>query len=268
MFAEHNPFGEYDEDVKVSKANQNSTDVEKMATAVSDYDTSLNPFADDDDDTPTSHPVKPSDAPAKKKLVPLNPFEVSDDEEEPRQEIIHRKKIVPDVESSAEKPKNTHAMRQSKLIVLPDTSGKKVTPKKKAPAPPTSTATPPTLAAPLSSQTSRSASPVPPKTAPTTNVSLENKENKQSNPQQSDNEKTPSVKLFEGDNSQFIEAEEEDNTDAQKRKHRPAPPRPMPPKRRVRMSLRPRSLLCTSCLSSKATAAESKANPRNRSMLN
>lgn len=185
----------------------------------------------------------------KKKLVPFNPFEVSDDEE-PQEEVTSRKKIVPEQGLSTQKPRTKPPSRHN-VITLPDTSGKKITPKKKlAPLPPTQAPSPATPVTPV---------------APVIHSKNEDDSSKLlSKPTKLDNECTPDDKLLEGEDSKFDDLEGEHNAstiDVQKHRHRPAPPRPMPAKRRVCRPTVSRFLFdCASCLGSKAATVESKTS--------
>ena len=253
FISEHNPFGEDDDTNSSDTTNQidaqtaSKTDYDSTLNPFADDDSSLNPFADDEDEpiTETTSNVPQSKetvsvAPTKQKLVPSNPFEVSDEEETPAEEVSSKKKIIPETDLAIEKPKPP-AVKHNKII-LPDTNAlKKTTPKKKlAPVPP---------------QTSSPA-------ANTPSIS-DNKENTaitSAHSRQTGNGISSSEKFIDHDKSRI----DDDNMsiDAQKKKHRPAPPRPMPPKRRVR-KFTPSILDCTSCLSSKASKVNSRPKASN-----
>ncbi|XP_067929744.1 protein-methionine sulfoxide oxidase mical3a-like isoform X3 [Watersipora subatra] len=218
---ENNPFGEDDEDVmpEVSTTNQNNS--EKVSDG---YEAALNPFAEDsspanpfeeeEDTTPVELPTK-----HKVKLMPGNPFEVSDDDDDEPKEEVSKRKITPDSDLFIEQPKTTRTNRHNKII-LPDTSDRKITPKKKlAPPPPT----PPSLQNRLSEEQT----PVISDDKENTTVTLQESK-------QTINETTPTDKFIEQDESKFHDISDDEGVsiESQKRKHRPAPPRPMPPKRR------------------------------------
>lgn len=74
-----------------------------------------------------------------------------------------------------------------------------------------------------------------------------------------DNEITlPRIDINEADNSKFHNVDEDDiTTGVQRRKIKPAPPRPMPPKRRVRTTKLGCFIDCTSSLGSESTLKNS-----------
>lgn len=249
--SEHNPFGDDEEDESETthsldkpNSNHNNAHAQQAPKELKKYDKTLNPFGDSspgDEIPPKTVPAKDTNirgAPAKevngtshekskqKKIIPANPFEVSDEEEEVEQ--ISRKRLtVPEEIKSAEKPKKSPNTRHHDKIILPSVG--KTAPKKKhapAPPPPTSTTTEPQL---KSAKTSEESAPVintdtPPKSNTNGGESISESLNNSVNSTDS--------KFNELDSSEIR------SPDMIKRRSKPAPPRPMPPKRRVCISIR------------------------------
>lgn len=238
---EHNPFGEEDDDAEAAPAADRSHSARPPAAADTTYDSSLNPFGDEEehDQAVPKVEITPPQPQPKKKLIPaFNPFEDSDDEEVEQDETVDKKKIIPEDGLSAEKRKNTSTVDHN-IIILPDTS-KKITPKKKpAPPPPSSTQTPPpSMQTPPSSMQNPPSSMQAPPTSdniPTVKSTVRTDTEKVADTRMIEHGSSFSDKFIQVDNSKLkdLEGDENMSPDVHKKKHRPAPPRPMPHKRRV-----------------------------------
>lgn len=180
----------------------------KSTLSTANYDDSLNPFASDEEDQESEKNVDAQTP--QRKVIHANPFEVSDDEAEAEQpaaapETSIRKKITPDPECSitleAKKPKD------KQLPLLPKASPK-IHKKKHAPAPPGG----------VSPANHRKMLLEDPSSSP--------KISQKASSIQGVNESTP-------DQNNQDDDEEKTTSDVHMRKSKPAPPRPMPPKRRV-----------------------------------
>jgi len=217
VIVEHNPFGDdedAEEEQEVRGDNQKN----------SDYDESLNPFADDLDE---SEKVELSDqqpnidtnteTPLRKKIIPSNPFESSDEDDVPS---LDNRKIIPE-QIPAVKSKDTPNTKR-----LSETGSKRATPKKKAAPPPPQT--PPT-----STQTPPTSTQTPPTSTQSQPLDSTTAQTKQP-------DKSAEIFITEPEIN-----EDAKSADVQKKKHRPAPPRPLPPKRRVRTSKLGCFLNCT-----------------------
>lgn len=234
-FPERNPFGEDEDEGEETPNSQHSSNTTASSIAIStsvnsieNYNDSLNPFAEDTEEVSN---IEPASKQEMKKIIHTNPFEVSDEEDElPAEPQVEqqKKKLTPDAGLKAE----TKALRSS------------VRSKKgAAPRPPSAVA-----ASPRQNKKTAPAPPIPTNPHPAVksdNTSSNNKNTQHISAQQTPNSKPlPSMTRQSSTSLQELN-ESTPRTDsdiaspssAQAKKHRPAPPRPMPPKRRVSSSL-------------------------------
>lgn len=233
-YLEHNPFGDDDNDETIvnkptdpkSNSNHNNSDL-PVATTVKtpeNYDDNLNPFADDVivEDNTHNAPVQPvnitngnvAEQPKQKKVIHFNPFEVSDSEEEA--EASHRTKLtVHEQVKSADVLKKTPSIRHKK---------------KKAPTPPAPTIDTKSLQPPTESQSIKPA-------MDTTTPVIDTKLSSQPNHNNDESLSESMNNSVNSDESKFNELNSSDtkSPESAKKRNKPAPPRPMPPKRRVRI---------------------------------
>ena len=242
MFTENNPFADDDDDDDESestnqKPNSNYNNSQSISVKTPEnYDDAMNPFADDITETGNSNKttapsVKQTNCNVKqenrqKKVLHFNPFEVSDSEEEV--EEISSKKLTPAEQlKSAETPKKSPSFRHKK---------------KQAPTPPAATkdtkiSHPANDVTPTKPAVNTSVSTKPAPSNSTTTPVIDTRLSSQPNHNNQENLSESMNNSVKSEESNFNKLNSRDikSPESVKKKSKPAPPRPMPPKRRVRI---------------------------------